>query len=227
MARAFMGVGRVGIAASLLFSISNVCFSTSVVYTDAANTLVIVASSTEGQFRFNSRTLLGAPTSHDGGRGPPSVPYLLSRSHSTMECMLTCTNMMTHNDIEGPLWAAMLSRVFLKEKLSVWTAVATLGAFAAVLMVFLTEILKPDLSIDSIKNATTSITTTTTAAAAAVATTNAAALPAAGEGEAGMIERNRNVVGMVLALVTAWVRVLTAVWSDTIQINGTHLCFAF
>ena len=64
-----------------------------------------------------------------------------------MECMLTCTNMMTHNDIEGPLWAAMLSRVFLKEKLSVWTAVATLGAFAAVLMVFLTEILKPDLSI--------------------------------------------------------------------------------
>ena len=63
MARAFMGVGRVGIAASLLFSICNVCFSTSVVYTDAANTLVIVASSTEGQFRFNSRTLLGALTS--------------------------------------------------------------------------------------------------------------------------------------------------------------------
>lgn len=74
MARAFMGVGWVGIAASLLFSICNVCFSTSVVYTDAANTLVIVASSTEGQFRFNSTTLLGAPTSppsHDGGRGPP------------------------------------------------------------------------------------------------------------------------------------------------------------
>ena len=149
-ARAFVDVGRIGIAASVLFSVCNICFSTSVLYTDAANTLVIVASS--------------------------------------------------------PLWAALLSRIILKEKIAIWTAVATVFAFGAVVMVFLTEILDNGSVDADVSNAATTATAPPMTTTTPTSTTANASL--AGDASGNLVAATKSTpqqhaVGMLLALVVA------------------------
>lgn len=106
----------------------------------------------------------------------------------------------------SPLWAALLSRIILKEKIAIWTAVATVFAFGAVVMVFLTEILDNGSVDADVSNAATTATAPPMTTTTPTSTTANASL--AGDASGNLVAATKSTpqqhaVGMLLALVVA------------------------